>query len=275
MGGHMRKSHPKPSSLDDQTLLRVLLAEPEDPQAAWTEFLRRYSPLVLKVAWQFVESHDEAMETYLFVCERLAADDFAKLRTYDPERGDTPAKVSTWLTVVVRNLCIEHRRQTDGRRRYPDAIADLSRLDQKVFELYFWEGESPRDIVRVLEASPEYDAGQIPAALNRLRDLDLRPTKAWARHPPDGIESFEEALHGEDHSTAGTRSDIDRREWVETILRDLPTKERLAVRWYYWTGVSASGIGQLLEVSQRTVYTLMDRALDKLRERTEAPTVET
>lgn len=263
----MSGTDPPVSSLDDRALLRVFRAEETNPQAAWTEFLRRYSPLLLKTAWEFVDDHDEVMATYLFVCERLEADDFAKLRTYDPTRGETPAKVSTWLTVVVRNLCIEHQRQTEGRRRHPDAVADLSPLDQKVFELYFWEGESPREIVRVVEASPEYEADGVPAALDRLRALELRPSETWARQPPQRFESFEEALHGSGPSADGPRSADDRREWIETLLEDLPPKERLAVRWYFWTGVSASGIGQLLEVSQRKVYTLMDQALEKLRER--------
>ncbi len=270
----MSGTDPPVSSLDDRALLRVFQAEEKDRQAAWAEFLRRYSPLVLKVAWEFAADHDEAMATYLFVCERLAADNFAKLRMYDSARDDAPAKVSTWLTVVVRNLCIEHRRQTEGRRRYPAAVADLSPLDQKVFELYFWEGKSPRKIVGQLEASPDYEADQVPASLDRLRALDLRPSKTWARQPPRPPELFEEVLHGEDHSAVEERADGDRREWIETLLEDLPPKERLAVRWYYWAGVSASGIGQLLEVSQRKVYMLMDRAVRKLRRRVDVTTVE-
>jgi DNA-directed RNA polymerase specialized sigma24 family protein len=270
----MSGTNPPVSSLDDRALLRAFLTDEERRPAAWTELLRRHLPLLLKTAWEFADDHDEAMAAYLFVCERLAADEFAKLRTYDPEHGDAPAKVSTWLAVVARNLCIEHRRQTKGRRRYPDAVADLSPLDQKVFELYFWEGASLREIVRRLGASPEYEADRVPTALERLRALDLRPSKTWARQPPRRFESFEEALHGEDHSAVDERADEDRREWVETLLEGLPPKERLAVRWYYWTGVSASGIGQLLEVSQSTVYALMDRALQKLRKRIEASALE-
>ncbi len=266
----MRRSDSSLTSLDDQGVLRVLLDEEERRQAAWTEFLRRVSDLVLDIAWEFASDRDEAMATYLFVCERLAADDFAKLRTYDPSRGESPAKVSTWLAVVVRNLCIEHRRQSEGRERYPDAVADLPPLDQKVFELYFWEGSPPREIVRRLEESSQYEAGDVPAALSRLRTLDLQPSKTWARQPPRRFDSFEEALHSEDSSGEEKQLDDDEREWIETHLQDLPPKERLAVRWYYWTGVSASGIGQLLQVSQRTVYTIIDRALQKLRERIEA-----
>jgi len=270
----MRRSDSSLTSLDDRAVLRDLLSENEPRQTAWTEFLRRFSDLILKIAWEFASDRDEAMAAYLFVCERLAADDFAKLRTYDPAQSKSPAKVSTWLAVVVRNLCIEHYRQTEGRQRYPDAVADLSPIDQRVFELYFWEGESPREIVRRLETSSEYAADQVQPALDRLRDLDLHPSKTWARRPPRQMEAFEDSLHGDNQSAEERRSKKDRRTWMHDHLEKLPPKERLAVRWYYWTGVSASTIGQLLEVSQRKVYTLMERALQKLRDQIGDSTVE-
>lgn len=128
------------STLGDAELLRQLSSgEGERREVAWKEFLSRHSELILKTVWQFESDRDAAMDAYLYVCERLAAEEFAKLRAYDPARNGAPARVSTWLTVVVRNLCIDHQRQKEGRRRYPDAVAQLPPLEQKVFELYFWD----------------------------------------------------------------------------------------------------------------------------------------
>lgn len=255
------------SSLEDSELLRQFSTEKENRRhRAWKEFLSRHSELILKTVWQFESDRDAAMEVYLYVCEQLADQQFSKLRDYDRTRGKTPAKVTTWLTVVVRNLCIDHHRQKEGRSRYPDAVADLSALDQKVFELYFWDGYSQREIVCLFETNPDYDEHAVSSAVDRLLALELRPSQTWARQPPSRFESFEEALHGEAHSVAEERADGDRREWIETLLEDLPPKERLAVRWYFWTGVSASGIGQLLELSERKVYMLLDDALGSLRE---------
>lgn len=262
------------TSLSDRALLRAFKENGEEQEAAWKEFLRRHSSLILKIAYSFTSEQDAAMELYLHVCERLAADNFAKLRAYDPTRGKTPAKVSTWLTVVVRNLCIERHRRTEGRERYPKAVADLSSLDQKVFELYFWEGYSQREIVRHFETEPDYDGEAVPAAMSRLRDLKLSPSKSWARQSSEEVGLLGEALHEAEGSSEGGRSEADRREWIETLLEDLPPKQRLAVRWYYWTGVSASGIARLLQVSQRKVYTLLDRALETLREKVGTQVVE-
>lgn len=269
----MLPSESSPSSLNDSGLLRQFSSEEEKHRkTAWKEFLARHSDLILEIAWQFTSDRDEAMETYLYVCERLAAEEFAKLRAYDPTRGETPAKVTTWLTVVVRHLCIDHHRQKEEARRYPDPVADLPPLDRKVFELYFWEGYSQREIVSILETSPEYDEDVVPSALNRLWTLELRPSKGWARQPPERIESLTEALDEAEDSFGGESPAADRHQWMETLLEELPPKQRLAVRWYYWTGMSASDISQLLDVSQRKVYTLLDGALESLREKIDTPT---
>lgn len=270
----MSGSYSSEMSRSDRALLQAFEAEEEAQEAAWKEFLRRHSQLILKIAHSFVSEQDAAMELYLHACERLAANNFAKLRTYDPTRGKTPAKVSTWLAVVVRNLCIERHRRSEGRKRYPEAVADLSSLDQKVFELYFWEGYSQREIVRNFETEPDYDGEAVPAAMSRLRDLELSPSKSWARQPSEEVELLGEALHEAEVSSEGGRSEADRREWIEMLLEDLPPKQRLAVRWYYWTGVSASGIARLLQVSQRKVYSLLDRALETLREEVGTQVVE-
>ena len=47
--------------LDDLALLDRLL-HTESPTAAWREFLRRYSGLILKVLWQWEHDHDAVME---------------------------------------------------------------------------------------------------------------------------------------------------------------------------------------------------------------------
>lgn len=241
-------------------------------EAAWKELLARHSKLILKVAWKFASDRDEAMSTYLYVCEQLATDGFRTLRSYDPDRRERSAKVSTWLTIVVRNLCIERRRQTRGRRRFPRAVAELSALDQKVFELHYWNGVSQREIVRRLETDPHHDPEAIPDAIRRLKALELEGSTTWTRQLPERVDALAEALRDR-AAAAEHQKRADRRRWLETLLEQLPTRQRLAVRWYYWNGMSASGISRLLEVSQRRVYTLLDRALEALRQRAGPPAV--
>lgn len=264
----MRTSPSPDSSQSGRALLRTLLSSDENRRGAWEEFLHRYSDLFLKIAWEFESDYDAVMETYEYVCRRLADDDFARLRTYDPGRGGTPAKVSTWLSVVVQNLCLEHRRRKDGRDRYPKAVAELSEFEQKVFELYFWEGYSAREVVQVIEASSEYESDDVGPALRRLRALHVESFQNWSdggSSPP--VAPFEENEHSWQVAALDEQSDADRRGWIETLLGDLPEEERLAVRWSYWGDASALDIGRFLQVPQRRVYTLLNRGLRKMRRR--------
>jgi len=67
------------------------------------------------------------MHAYGFALERLRSDDFARLRTFDP---DGSAKFTTWLVVVCRRLAVDFRRGRHGRadRRGPDGSDSDSRI---------------------------------------------------------------------------------------------------------------------------------------------------
>lgn len=96
--------------------LRCLLDEstPAGRDDAWARFLDAYSRLVLHVARTTSSEHDDAMDAYTHVLQELRANDFARLRTFS---GDGRCKFSTWLVVVIRRLCYDHRRQRYGRSR--------------------------------------------------------------------------------------------------------------------------------------------------------------
>ena len=64
----------------------------ESSQDAWSEFLQRYSPLLLHVARLFAYDEDGRSECFVHVCEQLGRDRFRRLRTFRPEG---PASFST------------------------------------------------------------------------------------------------------------------------------------------------------------------------------------
>lgn len=96
--------------------LEALLSAPADDarERAWARFLTRHSRLLLKVAHETSRQYDGAMDHYAFVLERLRADDFGRLRNYEP---DGRTKFTTWLVVVTRRLCLDHHRHIYGRPR--------------------------------------------------------------------------------------------------------------------------------------------------------------
>jgi RNA polymerase sigma factor (sigma-70 family) len=83
-------------------------------EAAWDELIARHTRLLLAVARSFGGGHDESMERYSYVLEKLFESDFRRLRTFDAESG---ASFSTWLTVTTRRLCLDHHRSRYGRHR--------------------------------------------------------------------------------------------------------------------------------------------------------------
>ena len=84
---------------------------------AWTTFTEEYSRLLLQVARRNATSHDDAMDHYAFILDRLQQDEFRRLRAF---AGEGRGKFTTWLVVVARRLCVDHHRQSHGRSRAPE-----------------------------------------------------------------------------------------------------------------------------------------------------------
>lgn len=83
---------------------------------AWSEFLKTYSRLILFVARRTSSDYDTVMDRYTYAVDRLAEQDCRRLRAFT---ADGRAKFTTWLTIVVRRLCLDA-----SRRDRRDAISD-------------------------------------------------------------------------------------------------------------------------------------------------------
>jgi RNA polymerase sigma factor (sigma-70 family) len=97
-------------------LLQTLLSA-EDATArdhAWSEFVNGASKLLLRTAHSMGGGYDAAMGRYTYILEQLRRDDFRKLRGFAPNGC---GKLSTWLVVVARRLCLDYERQRYGRLR--------------------------------------------------------------------------------------------------------------------------------------------------------------
>ena len=117
MGDKPGSEHPR--SFPSQ-LRRLLEAADGPPQEqAWSEFLQSYSRLILFVARQTARNdQDVVMDRYTFAIERLGEQNFRRLRTF---AADGRGKFTTWLTVVVRRLCLDYDRHKYGRSPSPEA----------------------------------------------------------------------------------------------------------------------------------------------------------
>ncbi len=148
-----------------------MLNSGKNKEDLWAEFVRRFSKLLLKVIWQFEKDKDEVMEKYLWIFTKLADNNFSILRKFNHSSNRTPPKFSTWFVAVVRNLCVDAHRSVHGRRRFPKALLNLSAVDRKVFELYFWKGNSVEEIEYKMGQNHNDEHNFVKASLERIENL--------------------------------------------------------------------------------------------------------
>jgi RNA polymerase sigma factor (sigma-70 family) len=109
-------SGPSPAAPAELAALLAAAGEAEREQA-WADFVRTFTPLLLRVARSLGGDADGAMDRYAFVLDRLREDDCRRLRAYlRPGAGD----FTLWLVVVVRRLGLDHYRERYGRQRTAD-----------------------------------------------------------------------------------------------------------------------------------------------------------
>jgi RNA polymerase sigma-70 factor (ECF subfamily) len=108
-------------SMDDERkketeLVRALVAD--DP-AAWRAFNERYGRLALRCITRITSrfgrtvSAEDVREIYAIFCLQLLANDKAKLRSYEPERG---SRLGSWIGLLASHAAYDFLRT---RRREP------------------------------------------------------------------------------------------------------------------------------------------------------------
>jgi RNA polymerase sigma factor (sigma-70 family) len=105
-----------PRSLD-RLLTAIAREEHDHVDAAWKVFVSEYSRLLLHVTRSVTSTHDDAMDAYAFILEQLRADKCRRLRDFT---ADPRCKLSTWMVVVARRLCLDLYRHRYGRTRGDD-----------------------------------------------------------------------------------------------------------------------------------------------------------
>jgi len=146
-----------------RSLSRLLSAHVEDGSddvdAAWRAFVAEHTRLLLHVARSVSASHDDAMDAYTHVLEHLREKNCSRLREF---ALDPRCKLTTWLVVVARRLCLDLYRRRYGRRRDgedDEQRATRRRLQDLVAEEIDWHdlvaasGEGAELAIRQTELS--------------------------------------------------------------------------------------------------------------------------
>jgi RNA polymerase sigma factor (sigma-70 family) len=176
-------SHPERMSVSVQNavppvLARLLAADNDASEDAWTRFVDDYSRLLLFVARRTTPDYDSAMDAYTFVLEKLREHELHRLRGY---AADGRGKFTTWLVVVTRRLCLDHHRHRYGR--LPDAettseTASARVARRQLVDLAFSTSENLASHAN--EDDPEGDIRR--AELDHALDIAMRELA-----PPDRL----------------------------------------------------------------------------------------
>ncbi len=175
-------------------LHRILQArKEEDREAAWAEFLGQHSKLILHAARHASSGHDDVMDRYTYVLERLREDDFRRLRSFSL---DGTGRFTTWLVVVVRRLCFDHHRRTFGRPQGDsDGTTNPEFIARRNLAGLLADDLDPEQIIEEASEGPDGDlirrerAEQLAAVLAELetRDQLLLTLRHVDGHPPEKV----------------------------------------------------------------------------------------
>jgi RNA polymerase sigma factor (sigma-70 family) len=141
--------------------LSAMLEAPEGRARddAWATFVQRHSRLLLHVARTYGGDRDAIMDRYAHILERLRADDFRRLRTWERDRR---SKLTTWLMVVAQRMSLDLYRQRYGRPRGETDDAMNARATR-------------RRLVDLLAASIDPESGsEEPAATGEDAEATIR-----------------------------------------------------------------------------------------------------
>jgi len=246
------------SGLSDRELRERLAI---DAEAGWRAFVDQYSARLLQLIDQCgVRDRDDAMDLYVHICERLAADDCARLRRHDPAKG----ALAAWLTTVVRRMLVDWVRSTRGRKRLFGSIQALPALDQEVFDRYYWRRHTPSEMADLIPGSSGRGIGlaavfasleRIERALTERQRADLI-AMATRTEPGSPLESEDgEATLSVVSAAPDPEMTLlakGRRESLAAALQTLPMEDRVIVSMRIMDGLTLAEIKRALHLDALT-----------------------
>jgi RNA polymerase sigma factor (sigma-70 family) len=247
------ESSPVPEPQID-ALIRSLRSR--EPREAWTDFLDVYTPVMLQVIRHFEREEDAVEDCYLFVCEHLCQNGFRRLLHFRPQG---PAKFSTWLCVVVRNLCLDWHRREFGRERVFESVARMPVFDREVFQALFVDCLSAEEACFKLKSRfPETTLDQLTDSSERIRRT-LTARQKWllsvrrTRTTPafTGTSGQDDALLQVPSETPSPESWVALQEQHAALacgLSRLPASDRLLIRLRFERDLTLEEIARLLQM---------------------------
>lgn len=261
-------------SIPDDEIIRLLS---DSPPKAWEAFIRKYADTIFTQITRMGFNYDDAMDRFLYVCQKLCEDNFRRLRTI---RYSIPSEgLSPWIGKVTKHLCINWAWSEEGRKRLLKPITKLSLLDQNIFKLYFWKGIYPSEICQELKVTerPDIELGDIFDALERILShlsrkklsrllsnlARMRKMASLDGMKKDGDIPFEPINHRPDPEMHLMQKEQEER--LRRALDGLPARYYLMVQLRYEQGMAVHSIAEMLHMAESEVKGCIKAAIEKVK----------
>ncbi len=258
----------------DLILARAVLGGDE---AAWHRFVIAHSGILLAILRRYLYDTDEIRTVYVDVLAELRQ---GKLAEYAGR-----SSLSTWLACIARGAAVDHLRHALGRREDPAGLTDLDERQREVFRLFYVEGRAFEEVrLRLRESGRLADGESLAAILAEIESgLNHRTLRrlTWDLHAASVgaasgrlLEYLDQAAAAGAEASSAQAPDAaliarEARRRIESILLlvdQLPPQERTVLKLRFDAGWSADQIADELAIAgRRRVYTILDRALARLR----------
>lgn len=277
-GGMTEQQQTAQAHAADLALARAVLAGDD---AAWQRLVTDHSGIVIAILRRYLHDRDEIRTVYVDVLAQLRQGTLAAFAGR--------SSLSTWLACVARGAAVDHLRHLHGRREDPTAVADLDERQREVFRLYYVEGRAFEDVRMRLHQRGMLADGTSLAEI--LAEIDARLQHrtarrlAWDLHATSVGAASGRLLEYLDHAAgeaaeaaasrqpdaaliaAEARRNVSR---ILALVDKLPEAERTILKLRFEAGLTAEQIaeelgGRFAVGGRRRVYTLLDRALARLR----------
>ena len=257
--------------MDDAELIGHFKHNPEE---AYAELLKRFSPVIIRMIRRFMNDQDEVMEVYTSVVERLRAKRFKALREFRISKEITP-----WLSVVVANACRDRFRKNKYVSMPQSVLTQLNEFESLVFKYYYQDQMAPSDIVEMISArhSKSYTSLQVAQALDRINEL-LSVNKRWhllmALHQNRAMLSIEDLANMGYEAPSSSRTarkldpslETERIASINDMLEMLDPEDQLLILLRFEHGMKASEIAEAMSFeNHKYVYTRLRTIVNKLK----------
>ncbi len=264
------------SPISDSELVTLFRSHSE---SAWPIFIERYANYIFSVLRSCGFDYDQAMDRFVYVCEKLSENDCHRLKNV--RYAGSFGELKPWLRQVINRLSINWAWSESGRKRLLKPIQKMAKHEQRVFELYFWQGLSPVAIEERLQLEHFQDINltSVFAALDRIH-AELSEKKIWrlVRNllraqrmvvlediEAEGGATLESAEMGPNPEELFVREE--QAQQIRNALAGLSTREALMIQLRYDDAASVAEIAAIVKLTVSEVRKDLQLALTKLRRR--------